>query len=369
VKKLFEDKRQVKAKKKMAVTIKEIAEKIGVSPTIVSDVLNEKWRERRVSRKTRDKVLRIAKELGYRRNAIASSLSRQQTKVLGLLIPCVTFSFWPDVARAVEDTSRDHGYHVLLCYSDDSVERECQEIELLREHQVAGLIITPAHDRGNEGIDIFLQLKKDRVPFVLVDKFIEGLDGNFVGVDDRAGAYEAVTHLIKLGHKRIAYISGAKNASTTKGRLQGYQEALIDSNITPDPDLIAGDGWMEVDGYKAAKTLLELGPRKRPTAIFTITDLCAFGAIQAIEETGLRVPRDMAVVGFSDIQSASIPRVSLTTVRQPAREIGKQAVQIILEEIKNRTSDIIDMDTKKVIFKPELVIRKSCGAFGGKSHR
>ncbi len=308
----------------------------------------------------------MAEELNYRRNIIASSLVRQQTKVLGLLIPCVTFSFFPDIARAVEDTAREDGYHVLLCHSDDSVEREHEEIELLRGYQVAGLIITPAHDRGDEETDIFLQLKKDKVPFVLIDKFIEGLDCNFVGVDDRAGAYEAVSHLIGLGHKRIAYISGAKNASTNKGRLQGYEEALRDNNITLEPELTAGDGWLEEDGYKAGRTLLELAPEKRPTAIFAVNDLCAFGVLQAIKEKGLKVPEDVALIGFSDVKAASIATVSLTTVRQPTREIGKQAVRILLEEIENRTSD---MKTKKVILKPELVIRKSCGAFGNKSCR
>jgi LacI family transcriptional regulator len=350
----------------MAVTIKEIAKKTGVSHATVSDVLNDRWRERRISQKTRDRVSQMAEELNYRRNIIASSLVRQQTKVLGLLIPCVTFSFWPDIARAVEDRAREDGYHVLLCYSDDSVEREHKEIELLREYQVAGLIITPAHDRGNEGIDTFLQLQKDKVPFVLIDKFIEGLDGNFVGVDDRAGAYEAVSHLIGLGHKRIAYISGAKNASTNKGRLQGYEEALRDHNLTLEPELTAGNGWFEEDGYEAGRTLLELGLDKRPTAIFSVTDLCAFGALQAVKEKGLRVPEDVAMVGFCDVKAASIATVSLTTVRQPIREIGKQAVQIILEEIENRTSDI---RIKKVILKPELVIRKSCGAFGKKSYK
>jgi len=367
--KAVENKQKMRSRqgeKEMTVTIKEIAKKAGVSNATVSDVLNDRWRERRISQKTRDRVYQMAQELNYRRNIIASSLVRQQTKVLGLVIPCVTFSFFPDIARAVEDTAREGGYHVLLCHSDDSVEREHKEIELLREHQVAGLIITPAHDRGNEGVDIFLQLQKDKVPFVLIDKFIEGLDGNFVGVDDRAGAYEAVTHLIKLGHKRIAYISGSKNASTNKGRLRGYQEALRDNNFTLEPELTAGDGWLEEDGYKAGRTLLELDPEKRPTAIFAITDLCAFGALQAIKEKGLRVPEDVSIVGFCDVKAASIATVSLTTVRQPTREIGKQAVQILLEEIENGTGDI---RVKKVILKPELVIRKSCGAFGNKSYR
>lgn len=341
----------------MGVTIKEIAKKIGISHATVSDVLNDRWKEKRISQETRDRVYQMAGELNWRRNMVASSLVRQHTRVLGLLIPCVTFSFFPEIARAIEDTAKENGYHVFLCHSDDSAEREREEIELLREHQVAGLIITPAHTRGQQDTDILLQLKRDKVPFVLIDKYIDGLECNYVGTDDRGGAYEAVTHLIKLGHKRIAYISGPRNASSNQARLQGYHKALIDNNITPDRDLVAGDGFLEEDGHMAGKTLLELASKKRPTAIFAVTDLCAFGALQTIKEKGLRVPEDMAIVGFADVKTASIATVSLTTVRQPAREIGEQAVQILLEEIKNGTGGI-----KKVVLKPELVIRKSCGA-------
>jgi DNA-binding LacI/PurR family transcriptional regulator len=346
----------------MAVTIKEIAKKVGVSHATVSDVLNNKWREKRISQETRDKVYQVAAELNYHRNILASSLVRQETQVLGLLIASVSLTFFPDIVRAVEDTAREHGYHVLLCHSDNNVKREREEIELLIEHRIAGLIITPAHDRENEGMDIFLQLKKDNVPFVLIDTIIEGLDCNFVVSDDRAGAYEAVTHLIKLGHKRIAYLSGVKDAFSTKGRLLGYQEALRDNNIAFEPELIEGDGWLIEDGYKAAKKLLEL--EKSPTAIYAVTDICALGVLKAVMEKRLRVPEDVAIVAGSDVgcadaKVASMVTVPLTTVRQPTYEIGRQAVQIILDEIKNKTGD---MYIKNVSLKPELVIRKSCGA-------
>lgn len=138
---------------------------------------------------------------------------------MGLIIPCVTVSFFPEIARAVEDTARRHGYQVLLCHSDEDIERENEEIRLLRVYQAAGIIITPSYRHTEQNTDIFLQLKKDKVPFVLIDRCIEGLECNFVGTDDRTGAYEIVTHLIELGHKRIAYINGPKNASTAKERM------------------------------------------------------------------------------------------------------------------------------------------------------
>ncbi len=345
----------------MAITIEEIAEKVGVSHATVSNVLNDNWQARGITEETKERVLAAAERFNYRRNIIARSLVRQQTNVLGLLIPCVTFSFFPDIARAVEDTAREHGYHVLLCHSDDSMEREREEIELLREHKVAGLIITPAHDRGDVDIDILLQLKEDKVPFVLIDKKIDSLECNFVGTDDIKGAYEAVTHLIKLGHKRIAYIMGEKNASTNKDRLQGYIDALRDNGLIYAPELIVGDGFIEEYGYRAAKELLGLD--EKPTAIFTITDMAAIGALQAITEMGLKVPEDIALVGFCDNKGSSTLSVPLTTVRQPAREIGRQAAQILLEEIENEISE-----PKKIVLKPELIVRKSCGAYLGKRH-
>ncbi len=342
----------------MAITIEDIADKLGISHSTVSDVLNDKWQERGVSEETKGRILVAAKRLNYRSNIIARSLVTRQTKVLGLITQCVTYSFFPEIARGIEDTAREYGYKVLLCHSDDSVDREAEEIELLREHRVAGLIITPAHDRDN--IDIFLGLQKDRIPFVLVDKYLEGLECNFVGTDDRQGAYEAVTHLIKLGHKRIAYIMGEKNASSTRDRLKGYQDALIENNIICDPELIVGgDGFIEEYGYKAAKELLTLN--RKPTAIFAITDMAAVGALQAITESGLRVPEDIALIGFCDNKGAATLSVPLTTVRQPAREIGRQAARILLDEIENGIDE-----PKRIALKTELIIRKSCGAYLGR---
>lgn len=341
----------------MAITIEEIADKLGISHATVSDVLNDKWQEKGISEETKEKIVSTAGKLSYRRNIIARSLVTRQTKVLGLITQCVTYSFFPEIARGIEDTAREHGYKVLLCHSDDIPDREAEEIELLREHRVAGLIITPAHDRDN--VDIFLGLQKDRIPFVLVDKYLEGLECNFVGTDDRQGAYEAVTHLIKLGHKRIAYIMGEKNASSTRDRLKGYQDALRDNNLIFDPQMIAGgDGFIEEYGYKAAQKLLALD--KRPTAIFAITDMAAIGALQAITDSGLRVPEDIALIGFCDNKGSSTLSVPLTTVRQPAREIGRQAAMILLDEIENGIGE-----PKKIALKTELIIRRSCGAYLG----
>ncbi len=333
--------------------MKDIAEEVGVSRQTVSDALNNKWKEKRISEVTKRKICATARQLNYRRNNIARSLVLKKTNILGLLIPCVAHSFWPQFARSVEDAARENGYHVLLCHMDDDWQREIEEINLLREQRVAGLIVAPAFDRPN--VDIFLELQNDKVNFVLVDQWLNGLECNFVGTDDKAGAYEAVTHLIKLGHRRIAHISGPQSASTARGRLRGYREALADNNIAFDPELVAGNGFHRADGYKAAENFLKLS--RRPTAILAVTDMAATGAMQAIKERGLRVPEDMTIIGFADNEAASIVDPPLTTVRQPVREMGRAAVRMILKGIKEGRRD-----TEKIILKPTLVIRKSCGA-------
>ncbi len=341
----------------MIVTMMDIAKKAQVSRQTVSDVLNDKWKEKRISEETRRRIQATAQQLNYRRNNIARSLVMKKTNILGLLIPCVTHSFWPQLARSVEETARENGYHILLCHMDDDCQREVEKINLLLEYRVAGLIVSPAHDR--QDVNIYIQLLNDRMNFVLVDKCLNGIECNFVGTDDRAGAYEAVTHLINLGHRHIAHIRGPQSASTAKGRLQGYRQALADNNVAFDPSLVEENGFQREDGYKAAEKFLKLD--KKPTAIFAVTDMAAIGAMQALKERGLKVPEDMAVVGFADIEAASIVDPPLTTVRELVMEMGRTAVQIILKEIEGKEREERE-DTQKIILKPTLVVRKSCGA-------
>ncbi len=337
----------------MAVTMKEIAKKTGVSRQTVSDVLNNKWKEKRIGEVTRRRIYATAQHLNYRRNNIARSLVMKKTNILGLLIPCVTYSFWPKFARSVEDTARENNYRVLLCHMNNDWQREIEEIDLLLEHRVAGLIVTPACDRQNN--EIYLRLWEEGIPFVLIDQSLGGLRCNFVGTDNKAGAYEAVTHLIKLGHTRIAHIRGLQSSSTAQDRLQGYCKALEDNNISFDPDLVEGDGFEQDDGYKAAENLLKL--ERLPTAIFAVTDMAAIGAMQALKRKGLKIPEDIAIVGFADIEWASIVEPPLTTMRQPVMEMGRTAVQIILKEIKEEIKEI-----HRVILMPTLIVRESCRA-------
>lgn len=167
----------------MAVTIKDIARKAGVTHATVSYVLNNKGKKKGLTEETIKRVFAVAKDLNYRRNIVAKNLATRQTNVIGILIPCVTHSFWPQFARSVEDTARENGYRVFLCHMDNDYRRETEEINLLREHRVAGLIITPVYNR--QDANIFLQLQKDKVPFVLIDQCLNGLEYNFVGTDDR----------------------------------------------------------------------------------------------------------------------------------------------------------------------------------------
>jgi LacI family transcriptional regulator len=290
--------------------------------------------------------------LNYRRNKVASSLVRKKTDVVGLIIPCVTISYFPDIARSVQDTARSMGYQVLVCYSDDSVQREREEISLLLEHRVSGLIVTPAHER--QDVAIFQELQRSKTPFVLIDKYLDGLDCNFVGTDDKKGAYDMVSHLIATGHRRIGCLCGPQKASTVRDRVMGYRQALIDNGITVEDELIAWGGWFEEDGYQATEGFASLSPR--PTAIFALTDMLAIGLMRGLSEKGIRVPNEIAVGGFADMRGVDVLHSPLTTVRQPAVEIGKQAVQLLIGGIEKGGGK-----SRRILLEPTVIIRNSCG--------
>lgn len=339
----------------MAITIEEIADKLGISHATVSDVLNDKWQEKGISEETKEKIVSTAGKLNYRRNTIARALVTKRTKVLGLIIPCVTYSFFSEIARSIQDTVREHGYNVLLSYSDGNLDTEIEEIEILRKHSVEGFIICPINN-GDE-IETFLQLQKDKIPFVLIDQCVRGLECNFVGTDDKKGAFEAVSHLIRLGHRRIAYLSGPPNGSTNQDRLQGYIDALEGNGIIFEPELVIGEGYEVEDGYRAAEKLLELHKNNMPSAIFAVTDLVAVGALQLFQKNAIKVPEDMAIIGFADIKFVSMLSVPLTTMKQPVIEIGRRAAKMLFYEIENGINS-----PQRIRLEAELIIRNSCGA-------
>lgn len=329
----------------MRVTIKDIAKKAGVSITTVSRVMNDKLGG--ISQETRERILKIVDEMNYQPNALARSLVTKQSLTLGLVLPNISNPFFPEMVRGVEDLASQHGYSVFLCNTDDDEEKEKHYIQLLKEKYVDGIIFSSNNRYSEKHYEI---LQKANIPFVLIDRGEE--DGNSpyngVFIDNEKGAYLATKHLIEYGHKGIACLTGPKQVGTAKRRIRGYQKAMMEANLPIH--LINGDFRMK-DAYIATKKLL---PSEEITAIFASNDLMACGIYQAAYELGIKIPEDLSVVGFDDIQLVEALTPKLTTIRQSSYTLGKTAAEMIIQELKEKK-----IAKQVVILDPALVIRQS----------
>jgi LacI family transcriptional regulator len=328
------------------VTIKEIAKVAGVSPTAVSLVVNGKAG---VSQETRERVLMIIEKLNYLPNAIAKSLARRKTKTIGLIISDITDPFYAEFSRGVEDVAFREGFSTILCNSDNQQEKEELYLGLLLENQVAGLILTPTSNTPGAK---FLYAEKC-LPLVIADRKINGSGILCVTSQNSEGAYEATKHLVELGHERIACICLPREWSTSVERVNGYRQALIDSSFEVDENLILFSNGRLDGGRSCTEKLLQM--REPPTALFVTSDIVAFGAVEAITDSGLSVPGDISVVGFDNIEFAEYFRVPLTTVDQPKYEMGFSACRALLERIGGvSTKQTIELETR-------LIVRHSSG--------
>jgi LacI family transcriptional regulator len=316
----------------------------------VSRVIND---SERVSPETRRRVEQAISELGYVPSRLARGLSRQRTGTLSVIVPDVANPFFTAVVRAAEEVARRADYHVILCdtRADLSVERDV--IEELIAHRVEGVVIAPVSDRSATHLR---RLAEFGVPFVLIDRTVPGVDCDVVLGDSSGGARRLVEHLISLGHRRIGFIVESDDVSTARDRRRGYEAALNAAGIPLDPALIAHAAPDPSGGSAGMARLLEL--EERPTAVFTVNNLVALGAIEAVRAAGLDVPDNVALVCFDDIEFASRLYPFLTAMEQPAQTFGTLGTQLLLERIEGRGPD----RRHEVVLPGEFIIRKSCGA-------
>jgi DNA-binding LacI/PurR family transcriptional regulator len=330
----------------------DVARKVGLSRTTISYVLNGRS-DVSIPEATRARVLNAAAKLGYRPNSIARSLVRGKTSTIGVIVPVLESSLTADVVNGIEgECSRKH-YRILLAYSHNDPEIEIQQANLLLEHQVDGIICVVGY-RSLSGTGRWLaDAGRDRVPCVVVDSTIPGVSVDTVIGDDRRGAHAAVMHLVGLGHKRIAHLSAGKRGAPACERREGYRQALTAAGLAIDPKLIVGNSFEPADATDGTNELLDLsGP---PSAIFAADDSMAAAAIEVIRRRGLRVPEDMAVVGFNDITLAQFLR--LTTVRLCAQERGRLAIDRLFQRLQDP-----QLPRQRMVVPTELVVRKSCGS-------
>jgi LacI family transcriptional regulator len=326
--------------------IKDVADKAGVSIATVSRVLNN---NPRVKASLRERTLRAISDLGYQPSGIARNMRSQSVRVIGLVISDIQNPFFTSLVRAVEDVAYENQYTVLLCNSDEDIQKEQLYVDVLSRERVAGVIIVPT------GKDCCSPLLNLRMPVVMADRIVPGITTDAVVLDNVAGAYAATQHLIELGHRRIGLVGAPVGVSVGIERRKGYEKALRANKIKLDESLIHAGNFKEQGGYEATRALLERDPR--PTAIFAVNNLMTMGAFQAISEKGLRVPDDISMIGFDDMPWLALLTPPLTAVRQPTYEIGAQAARLLFARLQDNSLPI-----QKRVMKPELIIRGSTAA-------
>ncbi len=334
-----------------ATTMKRIAGQLGVSITTVSKVLNNRDD---IGEATRARVLAKVAELGYQPNAVARSLTLRRTHTLGIVIPDLMHSFFVEIVSGVEAVASSRGYGLLLCSTSEDPKKERVDLDMLRQRQVDGVVLASANASGNtdllKGLSGFglglVMIDRDDHPDVKCDRVV---------TDDQEVGRLATAHLIEMGRRAIAHISGPAIVHARR-RADGYREALEAAGIKPHSEWIVRGGFMEADGYRAMKRLLTVKPRI--DAVFAANDPAAIGAMKAIWEAKLRVPEDIAIVGAGDIALGDLLRVPLTTVSWSREEQGRRAGELILARIETKGANKF----RRVIIPPHLVARRSSGA-------
>jgi len=334
------------------VTLTDVARRAGVSIATVSYVMNGR---EGVADSTRAHVLSIAEEVGFRPNRLASGLRTGQSRVLALVLADITNPFYPEIAGGVISAAAEAGYEVFLSHSGVDGQLDAEEVRVLCDHRCAALLFTSLMVTDGP---LITDVVPAEVPLVQVVRRVPGLEADFVGIDDRAGAREAARHLVDLGHRDVAILIGPLGSSASRERSRGFLETLAEAGLEPGPDRVA-ECQLTVDaGYEGAERLLAAGPDP-PRALLCGNDLIALGAIDAFLDHGLSVPGDVSVVGYDDIWFSSSRLVQLTTVRQPLDAMGRAAVSLALDRLADG-----DIEPRDVILPHEFVLRRTTAAPG-----
>jgi LacI family transcriptional regulator len=311
------------------MTLKCIAEQLGLSATTVSRVLSGQAQRYRISKKTETAVRRLATQANFSPNRVARGLRLRRTESIGLVIPDVSNPFFAGIAREITRGARQCGYSVIVCDSQESEEVEMESLDLLRGRGVEGIVLCPVGRLAEH----LVRFEEEELPIVLADRYFPGLRLPYVASDNFGGAREATTHLLENGHRRIACVQGLAGSSPNEDRLRGYWEALEAHRIAVDESLIVGDGFGEQNGYIATKLLLRTA--HDVTALLAFSNLIALGAIRALSEEELQIPGDVSLVSFDDQPYCAYLAAPLTAVAQSSAEMGQIAVKLLFDRIRS----------------------------------
>lgn len=329
----------------MSAKIEDVARQAGVSTATVSRVLSGKSN---VSDELRERVLETIRELNYRPSRVARSLRVQRSSIIGLIISDIQNPFFTSVVRAVEDVAQQRQYSVFLCNSDEDFDKELTYIELMLAEHVAGIIVSPTASSN----EIYQRLVEMRVPIVALDRRVEDVSIDMVVGDNVAAAHTVVNHLIENGFQRIGAVLGTPDASTGAERQQGYVDALREHGLPVLPELVRSGPPRSPNGYALTMELLQQA--EPPDAIFTGNNLLTVGALRAIHELGLRIPEDIGLAAFDEMDWMFLVKPALTVVMQPTYEMGRLAAEMLLERIADP-----DRPPQQVVLQPTIKVRES----------
>ena len=331
------------------VTIKEVAEYAGVSKATVSRVLNH---HAYVTADVRQRVQEAMDALGYQPNRAARRLRANSSEILGLIIPDIENPLFQSLVRGVEDTAYANQLNVVLCNTDDNPDKQKVYLRVMQAEQAAGLLVVPTHPGD---VSVLAPVRDAGIPIVLLDREVADFEADTVKVDNIRGAYLAVRHLITLGYERIAVIAGTQYLTPGRERLQGCYDAFGEMGVRADEAYIKFGNFKLESGYEITRELMQAAPR--PDALFVSNNLMTLGALRALHEIGIRIPQEVALVGFDDMPWAGDLNPPLTAVAQPGYELGQQAVNLLLKRLDQPEAPFF-----KVILQPRLIVRQSCGA-------
>jgi LacI family transcriptional regulator len=324
----------------------EVARRARVSISTVSRTINNTGK---ISAETQEHVRRVMRELGYKPNRVARRLrAGGKCHLLGLIIPNIQNPFFADLARGVEDVAYRNNFAVLLCNYDEDPEKERFYLDVMEQESVDGVILPPIHEND----PAVLRMARSGLPMVCVDRALADATIDKVEIDNQRGAFEAVTHLIGSGHRRIGLISGPADSSTGRERLIGYRAALAQAGVEVTEELIRYGDYKQESGRRLADDLLTLPTP--PTALFVSNNLMTIGTLEAIFARQLRIPDDIALIGFDDLPLAAVFNPPLTVVRQPAYEVGRAAAELLLKRLEDPTRPATSL---KLL--PQLIVRGS----------
>ncbi|TNJ45840.1 LacI family DNA-binding transcriptional regulator [Tamlana fucoidanivorans] len=334
---------------KKKTTIKDIANVLNISPAAVSKALHN---DPRISEKTKKAVKQVAKNLNYQPNHLASALRKGKSHLVGVIVPRTNSNFFSSVIQNIEEVLNKEGYNIIITQSNESYQKECNNIDTLLFTQVDGIIASMA----NETIDLsyYEKIKSKGIPLILFDRGENDLNVDYIGIDDYKSSHVIVEHLVNQGCKRIAHIGGYRHTRIFNNRIKGYIDALKKHDLPLDSELLIECSLTTDDGRDKMLQLLRL--KNKPDAVYVASDYAALGALQVLKENNIRVPQDIALVGFGNEPFTAMLSPSITSINQHSTEIGKQAAKTFLNYTKKKT---VKQALNKIILDAELIVRES----------